>query len=248
MSLESLSEDVFLVICIELDVPDIISLRRGYTDPIAEAYLPGQVRTTASGVLAFGLGPKAHPTYSLCGTSLSLIRQNVLDLYTKPLSSASPIYIKSIKTIPIWEVTSFSPPSSQLRLLVLSPTGLCTPQPETMFNVHAVCAHDLLATASPSQWASEALLYHLHVSGTSRRTLCLAVGDRNDPEYKMGGCIPPSCIHTYCFTIIGTAGPSYPLDAHDPALWAFPALDFDEALGFTVIGNCFGELAIYDPT
>ncbi|KAJ7703922.1 hypothetical protein B0H17DRAFT_1193854 [Mycena rosella] len=31
-----------------------------------------------------------------------------------------------------------------------------------------------------------------------------------------------------------------------PVLWAFPALDFDEALGFTVVGDCFGELAIYD--
>ncbi|KAJ7895057.1 hypothetical protein B0H13DRAFT_827934 [Mycena leptocephala] len=35
-------------------------------------------------------------------------------------------------------------------------------------------------------------------------------------------------------------------DQDEPALWAFPAVDFDEALGFTVVGNCFGELAIYD--
>jgi hypothetical protein len=27
---------------------------------------------------------------------------------------------------------------------------------------------------------------------------------------------------------------------------ALPSLDFDEALGYTVLGNCFGQLAIYD--
>ncbi|KAJ7790905.1 hypothetical protein B0H14DRAFT_2625563 [Mycena olivaceomarginata] len=31
-----------------------------------------------------------------------------------------------------------------------------------------------------------------------------------------------------------------------PALWASPAIDFDEALGFTVAGNLFGELVIYN--
>jgi hypothetical protein len=31
-----------------------------------------------------------------------------------------------------------------------------------------------------------------------------------------------------------------------PTLWAFPAIDFDEALGFVVVGNIFGELALYD--
>jgi hypothetical protein len=29
-------------------------------------------------------------------------------------------------------------------------------------------------------------------------------------------------------------------------LWAVPVIDFDEALGFTVVGNLFGELVIYD--
>jgi hypothetical protein len=31
-----------------------------------------------------------------------------------------------------------------------------------------------------------------------------------------------------------------------PALWAFPQIDFDEALGLVAIGNIFGELALYD--
>ncbi|KAJ6489028.1 hypothetical protein C8R45DRAFT_250588 [Mycena sanguinolenta] len=35
-------------------------------------------------------------------------------------------------------------------------------------------------------------------------------------------------------------------DLDQPALWGLPVLDFDEALGLTVVGNCFGELAIYD--
>jgi hypothetical protein len=32
----------------------------------------------------------------------------------------------------------------------------------------------------------------------------------------------------------------------DSPLWEFPSVDFDEALGFTVLGNCFGELTICD--
>ncbi|KAJ7130295.1 hypothetical protein C8R44DRAFT_872112 [Mycena epipterygia] len=35
-------------------------------------------------------------------------------------------------------------------------------------------------------------------------------------------------------------------ESDQPALWALPAVDLDDALGLTVIGNCFGELAIYD--
>ncbi|KAF7332402.1 F-box domain-containing protein [Mycena kentingensis (nom. inval.)] len=31
-----------------------------------------------------------------------------------------------------------------------------------------------------------------------------------------------------------------------PALWAFPKIDFDDAIGIIVMGNCFGELAVYD--
>jgi hypothetical protein len=31
-----------------------------------------------------------------------------------------------------------------------------------------------------------------------------------------------------------------------PSLWAYPQMDFDEALGLLVVGNTFGELAVYD--
>ncbi|KAJ6578629.1 hypothetical protein DFH09DRAFT_1276133 [Mycena vulgaris] len=31
-----------------------------------------------------------------------------------------------------------------------------------------------------------------------------------------------------------------------PAIWAYPSIDIDATLGYTVIGNCFGELAVYD--
>ncbi|KAF7315703.1 hypothetical protein MIND_00085900 [Mycena indigotica] len=35
-------------------------------------------------------------------------------------------------------------------------------------------------------------------------------------------------------------------DVHAPALWAFCNVDYDDILGLTVIGNHFGELAVYD--
>ncbi|KAF7315739.1 hypothetical protein MIND_00089800 [Mycena indigotica] len=35
-------------------------------------------------------------------------------------------------------------------------------------------------------------------------------------------------------------------DVHAPALWAFSNVEYDDILGLTVIGNHFGELAVYD--
>ncbi|KAF7315741.1 RING-type domain-containing protein [Mycena indigotica] len=35
-------------------------------------------------------------------------------------------------------------------------------------------------------------------------------------------------------------------NVHAPALWAFSIVDYDDILGLTVVGNHFGELAVYD--
>ncbi|KAJ7690117.1 hypothetical protein B0H17DRAFT_595752 [Mycena rosella] len=85
----------------------------------------------------------------------------------------------------------------------------------------------------------------MSLSGTGERAMWLSVADLDHPsihsphiasmaiDTNPGGTEPPIILWTNDVP-------------EDPAAWAFPVLDFDGALGFTVIGNCFGELAIYD--
>ncbi|KAJ6492781.1 hypothetical protein C8R47DRAFT_422000 [Mycena vitilis] len=98
--------------------------------------------------------------------------------------------------------------------------------------------HATLATA-PTKWS----WYRLTSNGTGHRALWISAEDAWTTNY-------PNYPHLVSMAISpGTPKPlirwTNDIPA-DPALWAFPTMDFDEALGFTVIGNCFGELAIYD--
>ncbi|KAJ7108058.1 hypothetical protein C8R43DRAFT_1044313 [Mycena crocata] len=176
-----------------------------------------------------------------------VVRQNALELYTQPSSTKDPVYLKSIATFSIWEVVVLDPlscPSSSLRLLTISLSGieLCTLEADTVFDSNVVFTHTLLAN-SPSKRVSQMPWYHLAVNGTGKRALWLAIGDSNTAKstypHVVSLRIAPSDVQSPL--IFWTN--NFP---QDPALWAFPVLDFDEALGLTVIGNCFGELAIYD--
>ncbi|KAJ7092389.1 hypothetical protein B0H15DRAFT_799543 [Mycena belliarum] len=176
-----------------------------------------------------------------------VIRQSALELYAHPSSDGGAVYIETVNTPPIWEVAVLAnQPCAPLRLLVISSTGveLFTLEHDPVFAHPSVFAYTLLAT-SPGQMASDAPFYHLHAGGTGRRAGWVAVGD--------GPCVGTTYPH-----LVTMAIPSQPSDTQpplirwtndlpqDPALWAYPILDFDDALGLTVIGNCFGELAIYD--
>ncbi|KAJ7447308.1 hypothetical protein B0H11DRAFT_2248371 [Mycena galericulata] len=180
-----------------------------------------------------------------------VIRGNALEIYTQPSRAGRPVYITSIPTAgAIWEVVVLDRPtlrSSPFRLLVISAAGieLCALDLDVLGEGYHSFTRHLLAP-SPSAWGSVAPWYRLVANGTGKRALWLAIGDLYDPaiNYPHVVSMPIDAV---------PSAPQAPLTLwtndlpQDPALWAFPTVDFDEALGFTVIGNCFGELAIYDP-
>ncbi|KAJ7602554.1 hypothetical protein DFH06DRAFT_1152737 [Mycena polygramma] len=179
-----------------------------------------------------------------------VVRHNSLDLYTQPSPASDPRLINSVPTQAIWEVVvlgELTPTSSPLKLLVLSPRGLeiYTLEYDVVLDAHATCTPHLLA-ASPHERCIVPPWYHLHLNGTGTRALWLAVGDPT-AAFVQYPCVCSMSIPSSPSGLENTLVLQWTNDLQqDPALWAFPCLDFDEALGFTVIGNCFGELAVYD--
>ncbi|KAJ7709372.1 hypothetical protein B0H16DRAFT_1631167 [Mycena metata] len=179
-----------------------------------------------------------------------IVRHKILDIYTRPSESCKPLYIKSLPTIPISEVVVLNPLALSrefpLRLLVISAqtVQLITVDLDLQPNDSiAPCSHTVLAetpsTSSRSPW------YHLRTSGSGTRALWLGVGSMVNPRtidapHIISMAVPPQPSEYLAPLIIWTN--DVPPDA---GIWAFPTLDFDEALGYTVVGNCFGELAIY---
>ncbi|KAJ7613759.1 hypothetical protein DFH06DRAFT_1369377 [Mycena polygramma] len=174
-----------------------------------------------------------------------VVRYNCLDLYSQPSPTSDPRLIKSVSTQAIWEVAVLEDPASpSLKFLVISRQGLETYTLEraAVFDAHAVCTSQLLA-ASPDERSVTPPWYHLRVDGTGRRALWLAVGDPTAPLVQYPRVCSMS-VPSSPSGLVNTPILQWTNDLPgDPALWAFPCLDFDEALGFTVLGNCFGELA-----
>ncbi|KAJ7161216.1 hypothetical protein C8R46DRAFT_1285341 [Mycena filopes] len=178
-----------------------------------------------------------------------VVRHQILDVYTRPSEICKPRYIKSLRTIPISEVVVLNPlvlPSeSPLRLLVISgrTVQLITVDLGLMLDDGASCPHALLA--EPSDPMHRDPWYHLRTSGDGTRAHWLGVGLIDVPRathypHIISIVIPPEPSETLAPLIMWMN--DVPPDA---GLWAFPAIDFDDALGYTVVGNHFGELAIY---
>ncbi|KAJ7703929.1 hypothetical protein B0H17DRAFT_1175693 [Mycena rosella] len=226
----------------------------GYTEPIAEAYLPGEVRTAqlepevqVSGVvLELDLGPKSpsvhiitlrqhsgsHHFAELCRVMGS---SHVLMLHDNFVGCAarSSIVQSAPHLILGWHdfivvirqnaLDFYTWPSSSGGLGYIKSIQTIT-----------------IRLAGDVPW------YHLRANGTGTRALWLTV---------TGMCTPHTAYpHLTFMSVFPPLAPGLQAPLidwtndlpDDPALWAFPALDFDKALGFTVIGNCVGELTIYD--
>lgn len=173
-----------------------------------------------------------------------MVRHDTLHFYSQPTSAGRPVHAKSVKTVEIWELVVLnSRPSEPLRLLVISSTGvgMITIETDVLFNDDA-CAHLSVAT-TPNRWP----WYRLTASGMGRRVLWISAenamrnyGSMDHPQLVYAAVSPTA---SESETPLIRWANEYP---EDPALWAFPTLDFDEVLGYTIVGNCFGELAIYD--
>ncbi|KAJ7038942.1 hypothetical protein C8F04DRAFT_1321592 [Mycena alexandri] len=168
------------------------------------------------------------------------VRQTSLELYTLPSKTRGPVFIKSVPTIiDIWEA------------VVLDPLSSASPSPLRLLrHDKRQCA---MRPCSPRQSALS----------QSRKTALVPPHHRGRRPPRILARSPPQPLpfqrHRRFPANLSMAIDRPPSDsapappvtwltpaAHHPAVWAFAALDFDAALGYTVCGNAFGELALYD--
>ncbi|KAJ7746321.1 hypothetical protein B0H16DRAFT_961522 [Mycena metata] len=194
---------------------------------------------------------------TIWGEFLVVLGTNTLEFYTFPsLVNDSILFVKAIKTPTIWEAavcgSAHMPPIAPLRLITLTPAGitLCVIEHHDFagFNDDTICPNFCIAKCPQRIYLSEEdeePWYRLCIGETGQRALWIATDEDldeifNNPAHFVYVNVPllPSDAPTPRIT--------WNDDADEPALWALPCVDFDEALGLTVVGNCFGELAIYD--
>ncbi|KAJ7163897.1 hypothetical protein C8R43DRAFT_989117 [Mycena crocata] len=185
---------------------------------------------------------------TIWGDLLVIVRKSELELYTLPGDFI--VFSRLIKTPTIWEATvcSSTSPSSDhippLRLIVISTDGvrMCVVEHDILI-VNEECRS--VSLAQPSQpTKNEEPWYQLCVGGTGR-----SLWISESQEQYWGA--PPDFIYMDAPSLSSdTDLPSRIVWSDEEpdqlAVWAFPVVDFDDTLGLTVVGNCFGELAIYD--
>ncbi|KAJ7760687.1 hypothetical protein DFH07DRAFT_957522 [Mycena maculata] len=185
---------------------------------------------------------------------LIIVRATTLEVYTLPLAADDSVVLVKLVNIPtVWEVAVCKPmlkslphiSESSLRLIVFSPVGveICVIDLDTLHELddQPICLRFPLAKIpSPhhrTPW------YRLCIGEGGRRSLWVSAPESGylDPPHLVYMGVPQRAETVEMPRIIwNNDGPDH------AALWAQPVLDFDEALGLTVLGNCFGELAIYD--
>ncbi|KAJ7108070.1 hypothetical protein C8R43DRAFT_1243587 [Mycena crocata] len=189
----------------------------------------------------------APHSFIVWNDSLVVIRHHTLHFYTHPAAVAGPAYIKTFATVEISEVVALEFPSQPLQpleLLVISSSGveLLTLKTDALFP-HDLTSSQLLLAAMPGQGRKQPW-YRLTANGTGRRALWLSAENTFVDRYPN---LYPHIVSMAVSSEADTPRLLWTNDLpHDPALWAFPSIDIDESLGYTVIGNCFGELAVYD--
>ncbi|KAF8177079.1 hypothetical protein K438DRAFT_1939150 [Mycena galopus ATCC 62051] len=178
---------------------------------------------------------------------LVLVRTNTLQFYT--LDPVITLF-KAVETPTVWEAAVcnyISMPSldPSLQMIFLSAVGIemCVVDLDALSQLddQPIWVRRTLAERPPNLSHDEPW-YRLCAGETGRRNLWISA----ERAFKPG----PHFIYTSVplqSSEDDKPGIVWTIDDPDqPALWGLPVLDIDEALGLTVIGNCFGELAIYD--
>ncbi|KAJ7481477.1 hypothetical protein FB451DRAFT_129695 [Mycena latifolia] len=189
---------------------------------------------------------------------LVVLRTNSLEFHALPTTAGDAIvFIKLIETPTIWEAAavcdsaSVDSPTSPLRLIVLSPLGieLCVVERDVLVTLNEEhTAPRICLAQTPQDVRFEAPWYRLCIGASGRRSFWLSASKEPSSVWD-GPQVVGMAVQLLPFD---TEVPCYwsktKLEDHSaqPALWAIPTVDFDDALGLTVVGNCFGELAIYD--
>ncbi|KAJ7860488.1 hypothetical protein B0H14DRAFT_2745071 [Mycena olivaceomarginata] len=186
---------------------------------------------------------------------LMTIWNNTLVILRKNSSIA---FAKLIETPTIWEAAVCASPSTSsiknvppLRLITISPIGteMCVIEDDILAPDGGATCSNLCLDRRPQHYDPERLpWYRLCVGEAGRRSLRISIDlhEWKAPSFVYSS-VPPSSYFGVAPSSIQTPRITWSDESPDPpALWAIPAIDFDEALGFTVVGNLFGELVIYD--
>ncbi|KAF7302054.1 hypothetical protein MIND_00771900 [Mycena indigotica] len=184
----------------------------------------------------------------LCKDILIVARQIGLEVYSVRSSIS---FIKTIEMPAIWEISACQTADSSIRLFFISPHGIeaLDANAQMLSDPTADSASSLYRLASaPTVQTRVAPWYNLCVGNSGTRALWVTVASEPLPNFPFRR---PPCFVSAAFSFRPTTIEISrirwtPGSAADPALWAIPIVDFDECLGITVFGNCFGELAIYD--
>lgn len=138
-----------------------------------------------------------------------------------------------------------------LRLITISPIGIemCVIEDDILTPRGGATCSNLCLDRRPQHYDPERLpWYRLCVGEAGRRSLRISIDLHKwkTPSFVYSS-VPPSSYSGVVPSSIQTPRIAWSDEGPDPpALWAVPAIDFDEALGFTVVGNLFGELVIHD--
>nr|GAT54755.1 predicted protein [Mycena chlorophos] len=187
---------------------------------------------------------------------LVVVRHTGVEVYHSHPSFQQPMsFLRLIPVSSIWEAVVVPAPTTRLHLLLLTSHGI------ESVTVDEHDSHEISCIArSPKCYCfiedprhpicDGVPWWRLLVGPSGRRCLWVSAASHDD-------C--PPYIDPYFVTMALPLCPSEPdsetaapnpiswsaQSAESAALWALPCVDFDDALGITVVGTCFGELAIY---
>ncbi|KAF7302812.1 F-box domain-containing protein [Mycena kentingensis (nom. inval.)] len=186
---------------------------------------------------------------------LVVVRESGLEIYDfHPQSRDGALTFKGqISSPQIWEVYRLPwDVSGSLHLVILSSRGveLITLDPATV--LEAGGWRRITLFAQPPHGDIEQRWHRLFIGENAHNALWLGTVEpyteniAYEHPHVLVGSLPSSAVAgaeteaSECHMWRGFRSRT------DPALWALPLIDFDEALGVIVLGNCFGELTVYD--
>ncbi|KAK7055946.1 hypothetical protein R3P38DRAFT_2601025 [Favolaschia claudopus] len=180
--------------------------------------------------------------------TLVLVRTNLLQMYSLPSAPGDLVATTKTITVPaIWEavVRNSDTEPSVLRLVVLSPVGIemCLLDVDTLTKIDDEPVYTRYTLAKQPFSSHSAPWYRLCVGESGRRCLWMSA---SEPGFQYPPHFVSASISSGPPDELATIIPWHQAGLEQAAAWALPVFDFDEVLGVTVVGNCFGELAIYD--
>ncbi|KAF7290899.1 hypothetical protein HMN09_01268400 [Mycena chlorophos] len=182
--------------------------------------------------------------------ALFIVRSVGIEVYDCPAVLECPItFSRQISTSSIWEAKLVTSPTPQF--VLLTRTGIETILLDRLTGLESASLITVIRRPNCECCAPYHTcdgLYHnvpwyeLVVGPAGRQCLWVSIygGDPPVDPYFVSMTLPRDG---------RPAGTPISWDAQSAgyaALWGLPCLDFDDALGIVVMGNCFGELAVYD--